>query len=356
METDKLTHGGDWAGFETEYGKEPLDFSMNVNPLGISMHTRLAISKAGGKAYRYPDPLCRQLRAKLSLHECVPSSWIYCGNGAADIIYRLAAVMEPARLLVTSPTFSEYETAFAANGWEVSHYRLREDNGFRLDKGFIDAIDERVSAVFLCEPNNPTGVTTERELLIEILQFCRDRGIMLIIDECFNGFLEEPAEHSMINFLPEYDKLVILKAFTKLYGMAGIRLGYCLCSNCDLTGGLYRYGAPWNVSSLAQEAGIAALEDRNHVRGGRRIVREQKPWLLDSLKALGITRIYGEANYLFFRSRPDLAETLRTKGILIRDCSNYPGLEPGWFRIAVKTEKDNRKLVEAMKEVLQTGD
>lgn len=355
MNGDTLTHGGDWAGYEIEYGSEPLDFSMNVNPLGISMHTRLAISKAGGNAYRYPDPLCRRLRTELGAHEAVPSDWIFCGNGAADIIYRLAALLDAApakRLLVTAPTFSEYETAFVSSGWDVSHFMLQAENGFRLNRSLIGSIDEEIGVLFLCEPNNPTGQATDRELLAEILQHCRERGILLIVDECFNGFLDDPGDHTMVGYLSEYDNLVILKAFTKLYGMAGIRLGYCLCSNIRVIDALYRCGAPWNVSSLAQAAGIAALEDRNHVRRGRRIVRQERPLLIEALESFGVTQIFGEANYLLFKSRPGLCEQLREKGILIRNCANYCGLTDGWYRIAVRTERENGKLIEALKEVL----
>lgn len=353
--TTKLPHGGDWAGFELEYGKEPLDYSMNVNPLGMSMHVRYAISKAAAKADRYPDPLCRELRAKLSAHESVPAEWIFCGNGAADIIFRLAQALVPAKLLVTAPTFSEYETAFSGCGWKVAHHYLKEANGFRLDETILEAIDKETNAVFLCEPNNPTGVTSNRALLCKILERCQETNTLLIIDECFNGFLDQPQEHTMIDQLAEHDRLVILKAFTKLYGMAGIRLGYCLCSNPKLIEALYAAGSPWNVSSLAQASGIAALDDPQHVRKGRDIIKAERPYLTEALRNLGIDPVYGEANYLFFRSGPEapegqqsLCEKLRSEGILIRDCSNYVGLSEGWYRIAVRTHKENQQLIEAL--------
>lgn len=350
---NKLPHGGDWAGYEIEYGKAPVDFSMNVNPMGMSMHVRYAISKASDKAYRYPDPLCRKLRKKLSETESVPEDWIFCGNGAADIIFRLAQALVPKKVLVTAPTFSEYEKAFTGYGWEIVHHYLHEETGFRLDESIIDDIDGNVNAVFLCEPNNPTGITTDRELLVKILERCREMNTMLIIDECFNGFLEKPEEHTMIDYLAENDNLVILKAFTKIYGMAGVRLGYSLCSNKTLVDVLYAAGAPWNVSLLAQEAGIAALEDTHHVRKGREVIKTERPYLLQALAELGIEKIYGEANYLLFKSESGLCEKLRSEGILIRDCENYEGLDEGWYRIAIRTYKENQLLIEAMRRVME---
>ena len=359
MDTIKLTHGGDWAGFEIEYGRKPLDFSMNVNPLGIPEAVRQAIAEAAAEADRYPDPLCRKLREAISLREEVPAEWIFCGNGAADIIFRLAQALKPEemmpmrKLLVTAPTFSEYETAFSEAGWNVSRHFLKEKDGFRITDRILEKIDRETDAVFLCEPNNPTGVTTDRKLLQEILRRCAEVGAYLVIDECFGGFLDEPYRHTMKADLETGRQLVILKAFTKLYGMAGVRLGYCLCPDQKLHERLRNAGAPWNVSSLAQAAGIAALENRQHAEEGARIVSLERLRLRKELEEIGISPAYGEANYLLFHSRPGLDALLREKGILIRNCGSYAGLEEGWYRIAVKRPEENRILIRALREALE---
>ena len=353
---------------------------MNVNPLGISKAVQEAIAKAAASAERYPDPLCRELTQRLAEAEGVAAGQIFCGNGAADIIFRLAKALkasgdmltrrEPV-LLVTAPTFSEYETAFAENGWQIRRYLLEEEKGFRIGEDILDVIGDDTDAVFLCEPNNPTGVTTDRQLLQKILQRCRQTDTVLVIDECFNGFLEDPAEYSMVAEL-QNGGLIILKAFTKLYGMAGVRLGYCLCPDAEMAEKIRSAGAPWNVSSLAQAAGIAALTDEEHVEQGLAIVKQERPWLksqlaevLDGADKSGRkagTRIYGEANYLLFHvSEEDLHagenaavsldQQLRSRGILIRNCSNYPGLGEGWYRVAVRKHEENLQLIEAMAEI-----
>ncbi|MBQ9015931.1 MAG: aminotransferase class I/II-fold pyridoxal phosphate-dependent enzyme [Firmicutes bacterium] len=366
-----------------EYGRQPLDFSMNVNPLGISPAAAAAIAEAAARADRYPDPLCRTLTQRLAEAEGIPQDRIFCGNGAADIIFRLAQALKPEPpkapvLLVTAPTFSEYETAFAENGWQIRRYMLRESRGFQIGEDILDAIGEDTDAVFLCEPNNPTGITTDHRLLQRICDHCRRAGTDLVIDECFNGFLTDPQAHTMVPQLrTETGSLIIMKAFTKLYGMAGVRLGYCLCGDAEMTERLRRAGPPWNVSSLAQAAGIAALEDTDHVKRGLKITEQQRPWLKARLAELlsrgdsgaqeqpaagqpvaeqSITgnpaTVYGEANYLLFRAWPGLDRQLRRRGILIRNCSNYPGLGEGWYRIAVRTQEENIRLIEAIKEEL----
>ena len=336
---------------------------MNVNPRGMSEKVKKAIAEATETAERYPDPACRQLRSALAEAEGVSMDRIFCGAGAADIIYRLAKSLKQGddpRLLITAPTFSEYEEAFASEGWRVERWLLKEEEDFRIGEDLVRAIevvnrqpDSGVDVLFLCEPNNPTGITTDRALLLEILNVCKRAGITLIIDECFNGFLDDPEQHTMKGCLERYSNLIILKAFTKLYGMAGVRLGYCLCPSAGMAESLAKAGPPWNVSSLAQAAGIAALEDYNYAEAGRRIVQEERPLLKDALRQLGIAEVYGEANYLLFKGPVGLDEKMRKRGILIRNCDNYYGLGEGWYRIAVRTHEDNLKLLEEMK---QTGE
>ncbi len=362
MTEQKQVHGGDRVGFEIEYDRKPMDFSTNVNPAGISEKVCLAIADAAVKAFRYPDPLCRELRARISEKEGVPDDCIFCGNGAVDIIYRLAEVIGASsglsdgdwksgdrRVLVTAPTFSEYESAFAEKGIDVIRHMLHEEKKFRIDLSILEQIKDDACAVFLCEPNNPTGVTSDMNLLLQIINKCREANAFLIVDECFNGFLEKPEEHTLKNQLHKYNKLIILKAFTKVHGMAGVRLGYCLCSDRKLIQSLYGAGPPWNVSYLAQAAGIAALKDKNHVKKGRAIIREERRYLQEELHKLGINEIYGEANYILFKSRADLGNRLRSRGIMIRNCDNYHGLDEGWFRVAIKTHEENEKLVEGIR-------
>ena len=348
----KLNHGGDWAGFEMEYGKAPLDFSANVSPLGLPEGVCAAVIRALNTADRYPDPLCRRLRAVLSEYHGVPADGIVCGNGASDIIYRLCLMLKPKRAAVFVPGFSEYAIALREVGAAVTEIPLSAE-GFRLKETQISRIPQDTELFFLCNPNNPTGLLTERESLSAILRLCRERGTVLCVDECFLDFCENAAGCSLIPALSEYPNLVILKAFTKTYAMAGLRLGYALCGNTALAKSLQSSGPPWAVSNVAQEAGIAALCEENYVNQLRALITSERQKMAAALTSHGLRVIPGEANFLLFQSpETALAEKLRTHGILIRDCSDFGGLSAGWYRTAIRTAGENEVLIKTIGEVL----
>ena len=351
MREKKLVHGGDRVGFRQRHGFEPLDFSANVSPLGLPVSVKNSIIEALDDADGYPDPLCRRLVDELSDFERLSREFIMCGNGAAELVFRMVYALKPKAALVTAPSFAEYEAALRAADCQVKRYLLKEENHFRLDDGFIDEITDGTDMVFLCQPNNPTGVTDNGEVLMRILQRCCETGAVLVMDECFNEFLDSPGSHTMKGFIKSHENLVILRSFTKLYAMAGIRLGYCLCSDKKLLERMRLAGQPWSVSHIAQQAGIAALHEKEYAGRVRAVVREERGFLIERLRGLGIRVIPGEANYLLFKSVSGLDERLEKRGILIRSCGNYEGLWDGWYRIAVRTHEDNERLVKALEEI-----
>lgn len=348
-----LVHGGDWAGFKAAHGYLPLDFSANISPLGVPRGVQEALRSAAAQADRYPDPLCRAMRKALSERESVPAEHILCGSGAADLVFRAVLAQRPRRALVTAPTFAEYVAALDSVGCAVTHYPLRAEDGFQLRADILDAITPGTGLVFLCEPNNPTGVTSAQPLLLRILKRCRETGTRLVVDECFGDFLDDPEAHTLKGALEAFPDLLILKAFTKLYGMAGVRLGYALCSDTAFLERMRLAGQPWEVSSLAQAAGLAALEETDYVRAVRALTAAERPWLARQLCDLGLRVIPGEANYLLFQSKISLCEPLRRQGILLRSCGNYIGLDDTWYRTAVRTHEDNQRLAAALREVLE---
>ena len=349
----ELVHGGDWAGFEMEYGEPPLDFSSNVSPLGLPEGIRHAAAEALRDAERYPDPLCRELRRAIAAAEGVSEDWCLCGGGSADLIYRAVLAARPRRALVTAPAFAEYEAALELVRCETAHYPLKEETGFVLDGDCLNSVTPDTDMVFLCQPNNPTGRTVSRSLLAGLLDRCREARALLVVDECFCDFLDDPNASTMKGLLGEYENLLILKAFTKLYAMAGLRLGYCLCACASLLDAMRTAGQPWAVSGPAQAAGVAALKETEYVRTVRTLISQERPWLLGELTRLGLRVIPGEANYLLFFSPEPLAEPLRRRGILLRDCGNYKGLGGGWYRAAVRTHEENCQLTAALTDIIK---
>lgn len=351
----ELVHGGDWAGFEMEYGAPPLDFSSNVSPLGLPEGVRRAAAEALWDAERYPDPLCRELRRAIAEAEGVSVDWCLCGGGSADLIYRAALAVRPGRALVTAPGFAEYAAALELVRCDTAHYPLKEETGFALDRDFLNAVTPDTDIVFLCQPNNPTGQSVPRSLLASLLERCREVRALLVVDECFCDFLDDPGAYAMKGWLGEYENLLILKAFTKLYAMAGLRLGYCLCACAPLLDAMRTAGQPWAVSGPAQAAGAAALRETGYVQAVRTLISRERSWLGGELTRLGFWVIPGEANYLLFFSPKPLAEPLRRRGILIRDCGNYRGLRSGWYRAAVRAHEENCRLTAALADVMKEG-
>ena len=348
----EYTHGGDVLTARSRYGGAVLDFSTNLNPLG--MPTQAAQAAAGADGSAYPDALCRQLRQAIAAHDGVEAEQVICGNGAADLIFRLAFALQPQKALLTAPTFSEYEGALSCVGCQVERYALDRVRDFDLDEAFVEAVTAGIELVFLCTPNNPTGRLISTDLLVEIARKCEAVGAWLVVDECFLPLADEGGK-GLAPYLAEFPHMFLLRAFTKSYAMAGLRLGYGLSADRDLLERLSGFAQPWSVSAPAQAAGTAAFTLCPHwPEGARALVARERPILAAGLAELGCAVVPSQANYLLFRLEQvtDLKEKLLQKGILTRSCANYHNLGLDWYRVCVKGGKENRRLLAALKEVL----
>lgn len=343
-------HGGDVYRHSVEY-----DFSVNVNPLGMPEES-IQAAKEGIllSAVHYPDyrgeALCQALAKKMS----VKQEQIILGNGAAELLYGLCQFLRPDKGRILAPSFQEYEQALKSVGARLAEWDLREEESFELAEDFVDSIQGEEDVVFLCNPNNPIGNTIEKNLLLRIAKQCEKTGTYLCLDECFLPFLEPEKEKelSMMKELEKYPHLIILRAFTKIYGMPGLRLGYACTSNKWLLTGIRGVLQPWNTSIPAQLAGLAALRDEEYLRRTYKLLAEEKEYLVKELSDGLTERLYSSmANYIFFKSRIDLKDRLLEKKILIRSCANYRNLSEGYFRIAVRTHEQNRELIRRWREM-----
>lgn len=331
-----------------------LDFSANINPLGTPPGVIRAARDSMERIRCYPDASQEALRRQLAKVLELREDWLIFGNGAAELIFALAGAVKPRQALVFAPSFAEYEQALAAVDCRIHRFFLKEEEGFVPGQALLEEIRrlaDSLDLVFLCNPNNPTGVLTDPGLLHEIADFCQDAGILLAVDECFLDFVRDPEKQTLKDLLGDHENLFLLRAFTKTYAMAGLRLGYGLCSNQELLLQMEMRLQPWNVSIPAQEAGIAALEETEYVERARRLVFEESGYLREQLEQLGYRVFASQANYLFFRGEEWLGEALLKEQIMIRDCSNYPGLSGGFWRIAVKTHEENQRLLQAVRKV-----
>lgn len=339
-------HGGNIYAY-----KNIIDFSANINPLGILPEILEAVNDSLKQIMNYPDIRCNELRNVLALAEGIEKKYIICGNGAADLIFQVVLAKRPKKALLIAPGFAEYEQALKIVNATIIFYYLKEENGFEVQENFLSYLEEDLDMVFLCNPNNPTGKTIAVEFLEKIIDVATKRKILVVLDECFNDFLEESDVYSMKNRISSNNNMLILKAFTKMYAMAGLRLGYGLCSNEELLTKMCDLRQPWSVSIPAQAAGIAALKNKDFPKITRKYMKIERKYLLHNIKKLGIQHLESEANFIFFRWLPDLKEKLVKEGILIRDCSNYRGLGLGYYRVAVKSRGENEQLIQALTKI-----
>ena len=339
----KSEHGGDIFEREIVY-----DFSANLNPLGMPERVKNALQKSISEWEKYPDPFCRSLVKKLSECENFPPENIVCGNGAADLIFRIVQTAKPQKAVVCAPSFSEYSKALTQNGSEISAYFLSEKNGFALDENILEMLDESVQMLILCTPNNPTGRTIDGELLRRICEKCEANDIVFLCDECFIDFTENAA-HAEQFLNPN---IVVLKAFTKIYAMAGLRLGYALFGDEKLAESVRKSGQFWSVSAPAQTAGAAALDEKNYLEKTLELIKNERDFLTEKLRNFGFKVYPSEANFILFYTELPLDEMLLSEKILIRNCANFAGLEQGYFRTAVRTHEENSALVGAIERCL----
>lgn len=377
-------HGGDVYQYPNF-----TDFSANINLLGTPPKVLEQAKSAVDGILHYPQPGSGRLCRAVAELEQVKPEQVICGNGAADVIFSLALAEKPRQALLFAPTFQEYEQALRSVGCGIRREYLRPEQGFHLQEENLCSITSEIDLVFFCNPNNPTGILTDRGMLKRLADRCREVGAVLAVDECFLDFVssgqdgDSPASYSMKEYLNHYPDLFIIKAFTKTFGMPGLRLGYGLCGNEARLAGMREATQPWSVSVPAQEAGIAAAAEKSFLEETRRALETEKSFLLEHLlkyrlasgafeasekenrilslpeRMAGIgaeeqffIRIYGHAaNFIFFRGPKGLAQRMKSYGILIRDCSNFPGLEEGWYRIAVRPRRENEHLLKALEEI-----
>lgn len=343
----KYGHGGDIYTY-----RNMLDFSVNINPLGPPKRVTEAAKRGVELMAAYPDSQCRKLREKLARKQNTPEDNYIFGNGAAELIYTLVLAERPERALIPVPAFSEYEQALETVGCEIIYHKTKENNFFCIDESFLDELDESLDIVFLCSPVNPSGHVINKELIQRTAERCENLGIRLVLDECFVEFLPDPGKYSMISEADKYRQLFILRAFTKIYAMPGLRLGYGISSDSELLEAMGRMRQPWSVSIPAQEAGAAALDEDDYVVKARELVAGEREYLEAELYKIGMKYISSDINFILLYTEINLFDAMKDRGILIRNCENYRGLGKGWYRIAVRTHEENSSLMNTLRAIV----
>jgi len=342
-------HGGDIYSLN----KKVIDFSVNINPLGVSDEILLSIKNSLIEIVNYPDIECEALKTIFSEKENICKDFIVFGNGAAEIIFNITNVIRPKKVLLIAPSFAEYERASNSASAKKSYYFLKEIFNFDILDDILTYIKSEIDMLFLCSPNNPTGRCTDIKLILEIIKKCKTNNVFVVIDESFMDFVIHSEKYSFMPYIKKYDNVLILKSFTKIYAIPGIRLGCGICSNERIIKKIHLSRQPWNISVLAQKAGISALSQENFTERTRIYVKKEKEFLIKNFSSLKITYFDSMANYILFKGEPNLDKKLLNYNILIRNCKNFIGLSSGYFRTSIKSHYDNKILIEALKDIYE---
>jgi len=351
-------HGGNLRRISEQAKKdsgEILDFSANINPLGPPDDFRTVIVRQLDSLVHYPDPDCTEITEAFAARYGVSTDEIVLGNGSTELLYLLPTILPKKRAVIVVPAYVDYERAAGLAGLGIKPFYLRKEDDFTLDFSSLDALLTADDILFLGRPNNPTGNMPSVELIRALA--ARHPETFFIIDEAFADFAPE-TETLLVP--GRGDNIIILKSLTKFYAMPGLRLGGAVL-NPKLAAHLKERMPPWSVNTLAQAAGAAALRNERYIGQTRRFVNEKREELRVAVASLpGLTVFPGAANFLLVRAEapapdaPEISRRLLGKGIAIRLCDNFTGLDRRFFRIAVRTERENARLVAALEETLGT--
>lgn len=334
-------HGGDiYRNFVS------LDFSINVNPLGVPESVKTAIQKAAKNCSSYPDIEAERLKQAVGRMLDVPKEYLIFGNGSSELLLAVVHALNPRKIVIPVPSFYGYEYAANAAEGEIVYYDTRAEDGFCVTETLCEMLTEDVGLLFLANPNNPTGNLMQPCVLKQILNHCRNAGIYVVLDECFIEFCGK--KRSMIPEIAKYDNLILIQAFTKSFSIPGVRLGYLICSNKGLLHSIRRHVPEWNLSCFAHAAGCACARETDYIRKTKDCIEKERQFLEEELKNRGYFVFPSDANFILCYTREPLYQKLLERGILIRDCRNFRGLHEGYYRIAVKSRKENEMLLQAM--------
>lgn len=343
---EKSIHGGD-----IYRNKIAVDFSVNINPLGIPEKVQRSLYNAVSDCIRYPDIEAEKLKISIGKKLGVQPEEVVCGNGASELFTAIANGLKPQKAILPVPSFLGYEKALKAVDCNIEYYFMSKEDGYILNKKIKEVLTDEVDILFIANPNNPIGNVINKEILIDVINWCKERSIIVVLDECFVAFTGDEKYNSMIRDIKEYPNLIIVQAFTKIYAIPGVRLGYLICGSEKIKEKIQRQLPEWNISVFAQEAGVTALKEIDYVKKTVELVNEERMYLTEKLSKLDIKTYPSDTNFMLLETKIDLYNKLLDEKILVRDCSNFKGLGENFYRIAIKLRKENEILVKAIEKI-----
>lgn len=363
-----MEHGGNILKIGRDNGINHFqldDFSANISPLGIPEGLKTILADTLQTMSVYPDPEYLELRSAIARYAGVNKDRIIPGNGAAQIIHDAIRFLKPIKAMLMAPTFSEYEAALRTTNSQIDYFYTCSEQLFSLNEmDLIRSLDESFDLLVLCNPNNPTGSLLPREVVLKILKHCREIGCQVIIDEAFMDFVEKEGTYSMLSFVTQWDNLMIVRAFTKIFAIPGLRLGYGVYGCLDKAKNHGDKMIPWSINAYADamKSFINKKEAKEYVGKVKNIIHYERNRIFHEIEKMQYFFVFPSVvNFLLVRiesndrmSVKKLWEQLLKDHILIRDCSNFRGLPKDCFRIAIKNKEENQRLIDSLKKAHET--
>ena len=358
---NKFSHGGNLRDAQNKYGirrKKIIDFSANINPSGLPPGIKRLIFRKINNIINYPDQDNRLLTGALSDKYSINTDNIIIGNGSNELIYLLLNSLSPQKVIIPAPSYSEYERASLAVGASCIFLNILTGGKIDFDlKNISKDLDGTFKLIFICNPHNPTGKLWSREELEYIIKECQKTNTIVLVDEAFMAFIPDEEKYSAVELLRSYSNLAVLKSMTKIYAIPGLRLGYLLGSKVLIS--KMRSKQPnWQINSLAQDISPHLLRDNGYLSKSKVLVSRLKDQFYHELKEFEwIDPYYPSVNFILCRLKDTAIDSnrlgeylVKNHSILIRDCSNFRGLDSSYIRLAVKSRKENLKLIKCLKE------
>ena len=353
---ESLGHGANVDFMAKKFNKNTediIDFSSNINTKVVP-NLEKAILESLTKCKNYPDINYTKLRKNIGNYININYEYIIPGNGATEIIYLLMKNIKK-RLAILNPTFSEYERAAKLNNLEIINFMLNKKDEFSMDLLEIEANIDRFDSLFICNPNNPNGKVKDIEQLLKLII---KNNKLLIVDETFMEFSNKEEEYSLIKYIESYENIFIIKAATKFFGLPGLRLGYGVTSNKKLIEDIYKHKEPWSINSFADNLSNYIFEDKEYIKSSKEYYLKEREYMQNELKKIKKMHVYNtDTNFILIKLKDMNAEELKIRlfkerNILIRNASNFIGLDKSYIRIAIKSHQENQLILSELSKLL----
>jgi len=358
-----VSHGGDIWGFSRKYNiplEEVLEFSGPINFLGPSPKALQAVKDNAKLIRYYPDPNPVEFKQQIAKYvgHGVKAENILLGNGSSELIYTITEILpRNFKALIPVPSFSEYEKAALRVGGEPVFIQLPEDFSLEIDK-IKKAVTDDTKILCICNPHSPSGTLYGKDELLDLVEFCQKKDIIFSIDENYIEFAEKGEQTTLAGMVKDYENLFVIRSVTKFYGMPGIRFGYGIGAQ-NLIDKLETMRLPWSINGLAGAVTLAAFNDKEFIENTKTTIAKNREALAQALSKIEGLHVYPSVtNFLLVKilnrklTSTMLKELLTKEHILIRDCCTFMGMDDSYFRVTVRSEKDNQKLVETIKQKL----